>query len=401
MSDKVRQPVYLPEGMSLEKRRRDRRRSWIFCGVVGVLCALLCFLPTGFPEITPQNSTRERARVLSVDNSQLAPLGIVYSGTQTAELLILSGRYQGQTITGANHLNSALDKDKLFAPGEEALVILHAGEDGPTNATLVDHYRLTHEGWLFGLFGLLLVVFGGVAGCGALVSLVASVLMVWKILIPLLLKGYPPLPVALFMVVALTALIDLLVAGFTQKAVAAMLGSLLGTLVTGALAVAFGTLLRLDGGNLPYVVPLLSQNAMQLNIRDIFFSMVFVANSGSLMDLSMDIAAACEEVLMHHPGIGRGALMKSGFAVGRSVIGTMTTTLMLAYSGSYLSMMMYFAGQGTPVMDILNLKYVAAEILTTLVGSFGLVTVAPFTAIVAGALFTRRRSASAASDAVQ
>ena len=65
------------------------------------------------------------------------------------------------------------------------------------------------------------------------------------------------------------------------------------------------------------------------------------------------------------------------------MIGTMTTTLMLAYSGSYLSMMLYFAGQGTPVIDIFNLKYVSSEVLTTLVGSFGLVTVAPFTAIMA------------------
>ena len=66
----------------------------------------------------------------------------------------------------------------------------------------------------------------------------------------------------------------------------------------------------------------------------------------------------------------------------------MTTTLMLAYSGSYLSMLMYFAGQGTPLVDIANLKYVASEVLTTLVGSFGLVTVAPFTAITASLLYT-------------
>ena len=69
----------------------------------------------------------------------------------------------------------------------------------------------------------------------------------------------------------------------------------------------------------------------------------------------------------------------------------MTTTLMLAYSGSYLSMMMYFAGQGTPIIDILNYKYIASEILTTLVGSFGLVTVAPFTALVSSLLLAPKR----------
>jgi uncharacterized membrane protein len=118
------------------------------------------------------------------------------------------------------------------------------------------------------------------------------------------------------------------------------------------------------------------------------------------MDLAMDIASASEEVYLHSPSISRSRLMRSGFSVGRSIIGTMTTTLVLAYSGSYLSLMMYFVGQGTPLVDILNLKYVASEILTTLVGSFGLVTVAPFTAVAAALILTRapRRAAAPAPE---
>jgi uncharacterized membrane protein len=68
----------------------------------------------------------------------------------------------------------------------------------------------------------------------------------------------------------------------------------------------------------------------------------------------------------------------------------MTTTLLLAYFGGYSTMLMVFIGQGTPVLNILNLNYVAAEILHTLVGSFGLVTVAPLTAIIGGVLFSAR-----------
>ena len=167
------------------------------------------------------------------------------------------------------------------------------------------------------------------------------------------------------------------------------------------LAVVFGNLLKLDGGSLPYVVPLIAQSTMSLDIRTLFFAMVFIANSGALMDLSMDIASASEELILHKPDITRRELLLSGFSVGRSVIGTMTTTLMLAYSGSYLSMLMYFAGQGTPLVDIANLKYVASEVLTTLVGSFGLVTVAPFTAITASLLYTRRRGVRACREAAQ
>lgn len=112
------------------------------------------------------------------------------------------------------------------------------------------------------------------------------------------------------------------------------------------------------------------------------------------MDLSMDISVSMEEVHRHKPDISRRALMKSGLLVGRSVLGTMTTTLMLAYSGNYLSMLMYFAGQGTPLMDIINLKYVASQLLNTLVGSFGLAAAAPLTALIATGMYLQKPKAA-------
>jgi len=76
--------------------------------------------------------------------------------------------------------------------------------------------------------------------------------------------------------------------------------------------------------------------------------------------------------------------------VGRAALGTMTTTLLLAYSGGYIGLLMVFVAQGTPLISILNLNYVSAEILNIIIGSFGLVTVAPFTAIVSGTLLAKK-----------
>lgn len=370
---------------------KGRKSDWIFCAVTVVVCAVLWFIPTPY-QSDYAAIPREQVEILSVNNDGLEPRGIVNAGAQICQVRVLTGEYAGREMTAANLQNAALDKDKIFAPGERALAMIQPLENEGFRVTLIDHYRLDTEGLLFGLFGLLLILFGGVSGCGALISLVLSVMLVWKALIPLLLVGWPPIWTALLLVVVLTAMIDLLVAGFTRKALVAMLGSLQGTALTCVLAVVFGNLLKLDGGSLPYVVPLISQSTMQLNIRELFFAMVFIANSGALMDLSMDIASACEELVWHKPEISRRELLLSGFSVGRSVIGTMTTTLMLAYSGSYLSMLMYFVGQGTPLMDVANLKYVASEVLTTLVGSFGLVTVAPFTAVTAAALYAHRKA---------
>ena len=100
----------------------------------------------------------------------------------------------------------------------------------------------------------------------------------------------------------------------------------------------------------------------------------------------MDITSAINEVVTVHPNIGRKRAIHSGLNVGRAVLGTMATTLLLAYSGGYIGLLMVFVAQGTPVECILNYRFVSAEILHTMVGSFGLITVVPFTAFTAGLL---------------
>ncbi len=223
-------------------------------------------------------------------------------------------------------------------------------------------------------------------GFNALLSFVVTVLSVWKVLIPALLRGWDPVMVSLGMTITLTIVIIYAVGGFTRKATSAVLGSLLGTLLTAVLAIISGNVFRIHGAVMPFAENLLYSGYQNLDLTRIFLSCIFIASSGALMDLAMDIASAAEEVYANNPAITRRELIKSGLNVGRSVIGTMTTTLLLAYSGGYLSLLMVFVAQGTPVMNILNLKYVSAELVHTLIGSIGLVTVAPLTALAAGVL---------------
>lgn len=370
--------------------KRATRSSLILCAVMLVFCGLLCLLPDKYLNVTG-SFPREKVRIESVDNSMLDAVGISYNGVQPCEVTVLTGTHAGERHASYNYLNSALDKDKLFAVGDTAWAMLQEGER--LSVTLIDHYRTDTLAWVLAALAAALILFGGVTGCGAMVSLAASAVIVWKLLIPLLLEGVDPMMASFVTVIVLTLIIDVLVAGFSRKCLVAVLGSLAGTLVTCAAAVLLTHLLKLDGGDLPYVVPLLAQSSMGVDTRNLYIGMVFLANSGALMDLSMDIAASMEEVRFHKPDIGRAALMRSGLVVGRSVLGTMTTTLMLAYSGNYLSMLMYFVGQGTPVGDVINLKYVASQLLNTLVGSFGLVAAAPLTALIAGWYYGGHRKA--------
>ena len=171
-------------GFSREQAQ-NRRQSLILCGVMLIFCLLLCLLPDKHLNVT-SGFARAQVRIDAVDNSMLDAIGIVYNGVQTCRITMLTGEYAGAQTGSYNYLNSALDKDKLFEPGDVAWAMLQ-DNGGTLIVTLIDHYRAATEGWIVAALALALILFGGVIGCGAMVSLAASAIMVWKLLIPLLL----------------------------------------------------------------------------------------------------------------------------------------------------------------------------------------------------------------------
>ena len=122
---------------------------------------------------------------------------------------------------------------------------------------------------------------------------------------------------------------------------------------------------------------------------DLYIGAVFLAASGAVMDLSVDIAAGQAEVVRLNPGISRTEVVRAGMNIGKTVVGTMATTLLLAYAGGYLTLLMAFNAQGVTPADFINSPYIAAETVRTIVGSIGIVLVAPFTALVGGFIFCR------------
>lgn len=361
-----------------------------FVVFIALVSVLLWFLPTGFekPELR-KNTLRERGMVISVDDSDLKRVGLVLTGEQHMELEILSGEFKGRRVEASNVLMGQMSVDKLFLEGDEVLAVLKINEKTGEiiNARAAEQYRLGIEIALFALFGLFLVGFARWTGFRALLSFVFTALAIWKVLIPLFLKGVPPLPIAFLVVSVTTSVIMLLITGFTRKGAVALSGAISGVAVTTVLAIVFGAWFRVPGTVKDFAEMLLYSGFFSLNLTGIFLSGIFISAAGAVMDMAMDIAASQSEIVENHPEISRRELIVSGFRVGQSVIGTMTTTLLFAYSGSFTFVMMVFMAQGTPTEYIFNISYVAAEILLTLVGSFGLVLVAPVTAVLGGIIY--------------
>ena len=128
-----------------------------------------------------------------------------------------------------------------------------------------------------------------------------------------------------------------------------------------------------------------------MNLGRLFIAAIFVGASGAVIDMAIDVSASMHKVSRRRPDLSAGELMRSGITMGRSMVNTMVTTLIMAYVSGYMALLMVLLSKGVPVVHVLNLNYIAAEIMKTIVGSFGLVAVAPFTALVGGFLFAGRK----------
>lgn len=373
---------------------RDRSRSDVVFTILALAVTLsLVFLPTGY-EKKGSASVRARALVLSTNNTMVRNFGIVMQGEQQARVRILGGAFKGLEADANNILYGKADLDKLFAPGDVALAVIDpaAAKDAPPSITLMDHYRLNIEWAMVIVFFILLLLYGGWTGLKSAAAFLFSVATIWKVLIPAFLSGIPPVLASLGTVAVLSCVIILLVAGFTRTSAAAILGSLAGTIVSAAAALALSGPYHVNGAVRPFAETLLYGGFDHLNLTQIFLAGTFLASSGAFIDLAMDIAASMEEVHAKRPELGFKDLVFSGLTVGRKIIGTETTTLLLAYTGGYTSLLMVFMAQGVPMANMFNITYVSSEVFHTMIGSLGLLTIAPFTALAAGALFSAPRA---------
>jgi uncharacterized membrane protein len=371
--------------------KRFSRKEAVFVIVFVIILAILAILPTGFEKQIYFHSEGVKAKVLTVDDSATYNNGLIKQGGQSCSIRILTGSHKGDVVTGTNLYIGKMEFDKVFVPGDTAWVLLEFDSGGGViYANMVEHYRIDLELLLIGLFAVLLILFSGFTGVRTLLSFAFALFCIWKLLIPFMLKGYNPVVVALLIGNAITIATLLLVAGFTKKAYAAIVGSVLCSLVTCCLAILLGGIFKITGAVMQWSESLLYAGFEHLNLTLIFQAGIYLACSGAILDLAIDISAALDEIVVNSPDITRKQLIRSGMTIGKSVVGSQTTTLLLAYMGGYISVMMVYMAQGTPMMNILNSKMIASEILHTFVGCIGLVLVSPLTAVICGFLYQRK-----------
>jgi uncharacterized membrane protein len=372
---------------------KETRRDTVFIAVAGLFTVLVLLVPTGFKGSAVQtNSQRARVRVVNVNNERLKIIGPVRQGEQQLDVEILSGKFKGQVHYTSNNMMGKMELDKAFVKGDIAFAVLNLTEDGNiAHVQIIDHYRTGKTIFLGIVFILAMVIIMGWMGLKILITFVFSAAALIRILYPMILRGWDPIFGAVIITLVITALIMFLVGGLSRRALTAFLGASSGVLFTAILAFTFTFWFKIHGAVRPFTETLLFTGFGHLNLAHLFIAGIFIAASGAMMDLAMDVAAAMDEIKNQQPAITRMALMRSGFTVARQAAGTMSTTLLLAYSAEYTAMIMTFLAQGVPLENVINMVWVSSEIVHTLVGCFGLTLVAPLTVFAGGMLLGRKK----------
>ena len=230
------------------KALSNKLNFWTQLIIGSLLTAILIAIPTGYEgALIYTESVKCKAEVISTDESSIISTGLIQSGEQRCELKLLDGMFEGETVHGVNFLSGSLENDKIYRPGEEALVVVSYAENGITSVTMTDHYRIDKEAILALMFIVLLIIFAGKNGMFAVLSFVITILMIWKVLIPCYLKGMNPVWVGMGITIVLTAVIIFLVYGVDKRTMTAFMGSMLGTATACIMGIIFTDLFKIHG----------------------------------------------------------------------------------------------------------------------------------------------------------
>lgn len=278
----------------------------------------------------------------------------------------------------------------VYAVGEEVVVQVSPGADGDLVA-IVDRWRAPLLWGLAALFGLLVVVVSGWRGVRALVALGITMLVIVKILLPLLVRGWDPVVLAVITGAGVTVVTLLLTEGARRTTAAAAFGTfaaLLATALIGALINALAGFSPLMGseelGNLGTML------GADVTLSGLLMAAIILGALGVLDDVTITQAATVEELAHADPLASRGTLVRRAMNVGRSHIAATVNTLVLAYVAASIPLLLLFAVSPQPILALASTEAIAIEIVRSLVGSIGIVLAVPFTTVVAARMTPRR-----------
>ena len=313
-----------------------------------------------------------------------------YRGEQMMIVEVTSGQYKGDTLQVYNYVGPIYGEP--LKEGDSCTLIISTYSDGKVNATVYEYNRSMPIIIVVCLFFLATALVGGRKGIQSLVGLVITVLSIFFILFPALLKGAPTM-ITTLIVSSYVALVSLIIlGGVTKKTTCAFLGTLSGMILAFLFSLIAQKLIRISGLRMANVEPLLQlrQTGTPLGLRGLLSASVIISSLGAVMDVAMSLSSSLQEVHEANNDLSTKELFKSGMNIGRDMVGTMTNTLILAFIGSGLVLILYIYTLSLSRIQFMSSAYLAIEVVTSISSSIGIILSVPITALIASIFFGRK-----------
>ncbi len=360
-----------------------------------MLLALLAMLgSTALAQDDADTNAFIKARVISVetirDDSSVFDESDVESELVTVQLV--SAPYRGRVVKSVSIKSGNPAYDFDVKPGDRVIMWAEVCDGDIIEAHVFSPDRGRCLKWLIAGFMVALLIVGGLTGIRTILTLGVTGLAIAYVLLPALIRGYDPIILTVLVSAAVTIVTMAAVGGANRKTLAAIIGTIGGVLVAGLIALVMGSAARLTGfGTEEAALLLYIPQEIQFDFRGLLFSGMIIGALGAVMDVAMSIASAMDEVTLARPRITHDVLLRSGLRVGRDIMGTMSNTLILAYAGGSIPLLLLFAAYGTPMIQIVNFDHIATEVVKAFAGSIGLIAAIPITAVSGSRLLNTAR----------
>lgn len=329
-----------------------------------------------------------RGRVVSVDNERLETDPYDHSrylGEQELTVLILEGDQKGDKVSIDNYLSQT---HNIYVNANQKIIVCADMPEGVAPYYTVFNYdRCLPLGILVVVFAAVMLFVGKGKGLRALAGVVFTLLLVVLFMVQAIYHGFSPVIVSILTILTGTAVSLLLLNGCSRRTAVSALATVLGVAVTGIIFYISSKTLHLTGFNSDNAEELLViQGATGLSVRSLLIAGVLVSSLGAVMDVAVSLTAALMELVAVDPSVTARQVMKSGFNIGKDMIGTMSNTLILAFAGTALNTMLVLTAYGVSRTQFISSDYLAIELAQGLSATIGVILTVPITTGICAAM---------------
>lgn len=315
--------------------------------------------------------------------------GQPFAGHQKVLAKITSGEHSGESCELEN--SNTYQRGAFCVVGTKIIALVKADANGSLAGSVYNYDRTMMVYILLGLFALSLILVGGKKGVASLYVLIFTFVCIVCMYIPLLYLGMDGILAAILTAIVILVASIYILNGWSTKTFCAILGTTVGVIISGLLSMAAGLASNLTGYNMEDVESLVFiANNSSLSVSDILYAGVLISSLGAVMDVSVSVVAAMSEIHDKAPKLNSKELFASGMHVGHDMMGTMSNTLILAYTGSATGVLLTIFSYEMPFLQIMGYNSIIIEIVCGLCGTIGVILTVPLQALITTAVLNSK-----------